>query len=165
MKRKESTLPGIGKLFPKPLLLSLLAWIGCCASLFAAPQQEPRKVTGVVMDEQEVTLPGATVQVGKSTRGVITDLDGKFEIEVSPSDELTVSYIGYETQTVKVGNRSALKIVMRQVANELENVTVVAFGKQKKESMTTSIETIDPKELKIPTGNLTAALAGRRPWC
>ena len=161
MKRKESTLSGIGKLFPKPLLLSLLAWIGCCASLFAAPQQEPRKVTGVVMDEQEVTLPGATVQVGKSTRGVITDLDGKFEIEVSPSDELTVSYIGYETQTVKVGNRSALKIVMRQVANELENVTVVAFGKQKKESMTTSIETIDPKELKIPTGNLTAALAGR----
>lgn len=143
------------------LLLFLLACGVYANPLFAATDQEPRKVTGIVTDELDTPLPGATVQVEKSTKGVITDLDGKFEIQVSGNDKLVVSYIGYETKTVSVGDRNSLTIKLSPKSNELNDVTVVAFGKQKKESMTTAIETIDPKELKVPTGNLTAALAGR----
>lgn len=149
---------GILKLF---LLLLCMAGTSVFNQVLAAADQEPLKVTGVVFDELDTPLPGATVQVDKSTKGVITDLDGKFEIEVLPTDKLLISYVGYETKLVTIGDKKSLVVKLETKANELQDVTVVAFGKQKKESMTSAIETINPKELKLPTGNLTAALAGR----
>ncbi|WP_148372490.1 SusC/RagA family TonB-linked outer membrane protein [Bacteroides bouchesdurhonensis] len=149
---------GILKLF---LLLLCMAGTSVFNQVLAATDQEPLKVTGVVFDELDTPLPGATVQVDKSTKGVITDLDGKFEIEVLPTDKLLISYVGYETKLVTIGDKKSLVVKLETKANELQDVTVVAFGKQKKESMTSAIETINPKELKLPTGNLTAALAGR----
>ena len=154
--KKESV--GILKLF---LLLLCIAGTSVFNQVLAAADQGPLKVTGVVFDELDSPLPGATVQVDKSTKGVITDLDGKFEIEVLPTDKLLISYVGYETKSITIGDKKSILVKLEPKANELQDVTVVAFGKQKKESMISAIETIDPKELKIPTGNLTAALAGR----
>lgn len=125
-----------------------------------APLQQ-KTITGVVLDEFGTPLPGATIQVDKSTRGVSTDMDGSFEISVASSDKLIISYLGYDSQTITVGNQNRLVIKLLPKANELEDVTVVAFGKQKKGSVVSSIETIEPKELKVPSSNLTTALAGR----
>lgn len=119
------------------------------------------KVTGVVLDDKGVALTGATVQVKGETRGQIVGSDGKFEITVKPSDELIVSFLGFENAMVKVGDQRELKIMLVPQDNELEEVVVTAFGRQKKASVVSSIETIGAKELRMPSSNLTAALAGR----
>lgn len=124
--------------------------------------QQQVTVRGKVIEaETGEPLPGVSVMVDKSPRGVITDLDGTFEIKVSSSDKLVFSFLGMETQTVVVGNKTAFDIVMAPAISELEEFEVVAFGKQKKESMIAAITTIKPSELKVPSSNLTTALAGR----
>ena len=139
---------GILKMF---LLLLCIVGTSVFNQALAVVDQSPIKVIGVVSDELNTPLPGAAVQVDKSTKGVITDLDGKFEIEVLSTDKLLISYVGYETEVITIGDKKTLYVKMTPKTNELQDVTVVAFGKQRKESMTSAIETINPKELKMPT--------------
>ncbi|TKG96927.1 TonB-dependent receptor [Puteibacter caeruleilacunae] len=120
-----------------------------------------KKITGTVSDDSGNSLPGATVTVLGTTRGVITDIDGKYSIDVSPSDKLVFSFIGMENQTIDVGSQQTINVTMREKADELDEVTVVAFGKQKKESVLSSIESINTAELKVPSSNLTTAFAGK----
>ncbi|GAP72693.1 TonB dependent receptor [Candidatus Symbiothrix dinenymphae] len=88
-------------------------------------------------------------------------MDGSFKIDVSPTDVLEVSFLGYDTYTVAVGDKASFVIPLKPKSNELDEVTVVAFGKQKKESVISSISTINTKDLKVPSSNLSTALAGR----
>ena len=121
----------------------------------------PFTVFRSVADETNQPIPGATILVQNSTRGVVTDELGKFEITVLPSDKLVISFIGLETKTIPIGDKTTLSIVLLPKANELDGVTVVAFAKQKKESVVGAITTVTPKDLKVPSSNLTTALAGR----
>ncbi|MDR2775780.1 MAG: TonB-dependent receptor [Tannerella sp.] len=118
-------------------------------------------VRGIVMDEFNETLPGVNITVEGNTRGVATDLDGSFSIEVLPTDKLIFSYLGMQEQTIPVGDKREFTVIMLEKTDELEEVTVVAFGRQKKESVSAAITTVRPSELKIPSSNLTTALAGR----
>ena len=123
--------------------------------------QTQNTVKGKVTEaETGEPLPGVSIMVEKSTRGVITDLDGSFEIKVLPSDKLVFSFVGMETQVIEVGNKTYIEVELRQVQSELEEVTIVAFGKQKKASVIGAITTVNPKDLKVPSSNLTTALAG-----
>lgn len=124
-------------------------------------QQQTKTVTGTVVDEDGAPIPGATIMVKGTTRGMITDVDGKFEIKVKDSDVLQVSFVGYETKEVPVEGKTDFIVPMSQQVDELEEVTVVAFAKQKKESVLSSITTVETEDLKIPSSNLTTALAGR----
>ncbi len=124
--------------------------------------QQGKTVTGKVVDEEGVPLPGVTVTVLGETRGVITDVDGKFEItKIEPSNKLVFSFIGMESEIVDVGSETKFNVTLKDKATELDDVTVVGFGKQKKESVVASITTVKPAELKIPSSNLTTALAGK----
>lgn len=105
-------------------------------------------------------LPGVTIRVIKSTRGVSTDLDGSFEIKASPSESLEFSYLGMKTQIIKVGAQNVLNVQMEEQGNELDEVQIVAFGKQKKESVVGSITTVRAEDLRAPSSNLTTSLAG-----
>ena len=119
-------------------------------------------IKGTVVDPEGTPLPGVTVQVKGKTNGTATTLDGKYALaNVSPNDELEFLYIGFEKQTIKVGNQQEINVVMKEDATELEELTVVAFQKQKKESVISSITTVSPKELKVPSSNLTTAFAGK----
>ena len=126
-----------------------------------AAVQEQKKVTGTVADEKGDPLPGATVTIQGTTRGVITDPNGYFTIDVNSTDVMVVSFIGMETIEVPVGARLLFNIVLPQKSEELEDVTIVAFAKQKKESVIASITTVEPSDLKVPSSNLTTSLAGR----
>ena len=119
------------------------------------------RVTGVVKDESGETLPGVAIQIKGSTRGVTTDLDGSFSIEVKETDVLIFSYLGMEDQAVSVGSNNTFNINMKEKIDELEEVEIVAFAKQKKESVIASVATVKPAELKVPSSNLTTAFAGR----
>ena len=123
---------------------------------------QSRKVQGVVFeDETGQPLPGATVSIEGTTRGAIADLDGSFEISnVKPTDKLKVEFAGKETLIVPVNDQKNFMFKLKDQANELEGTTIVAFGTQKKESVIGSISTIDVATLKVPSSNLTTALAG-----
>lgn len=123
---------------------------------------QTRTVRGVVFEEETgQPLPAATVSIDGTTRGVITDLDGSFELSgVKPTDKLKVEFVGKETQVIPVEDRKSFMIKLKDMANELEGTTIVAFGTQKKESVIGSITSIDVQTLKVPSSNLTTALAG-----
>jgi hypothetical protein len=128
-----------------------------------SPQQSNNDiVTGRIVDKDGETLPGVAVTIVGSVRGVITDEDGFFEIRnVAVGTKLSASYIGMQTKEFTYEGKPNVVIVMEENVNELDEVTVVAFGKQKKESVISSITTVNIKDLKVPTSNLTTALSGR----
>ena len=120
-----------------------------------------KKITGKVFDSFGETLPGAAIMVVGSTRGVTTDIDGTFSLDVLPTEKIIISFLGLESQTVQVGSKNSFIFKLKESVDQLDEVTVVAFGKQKKESVIASVSTIRPSELKVPSSNLTTSLAGR----
>lgn len=141
----------------KKIVLSLILVLAPLAVL-----AQTKTIKGVIYEEETgETMPGATVSVEGSTRGVMTDLDGSFELTgVKPTDKLKFECLGKETQVLQVGTMTNFVVKLKNAANELDEVTVVAFGKQRKESVIGSISTVDVKTLKVPSSNLTTALAG-----
>ena len=119
-------------------------------------------VSGTVVDIDGVPLPGVTVLEKDTSNGVVTDLDGKYVMASSTSSStLVFSYLGFETKLVNLENRRSLDVILSENIESLEEVQVVAFQKQKKNSVIGSINTIKPEELKLPSSNLTASFAGR----
>lgn len=141
----------------KKIVLSLIFVLAPLAVL-----AQTKTIKGVIYEEETgETMPGATVSVVGSTKGVMTDLDGSFELTgVKPTDKLKFECLGKETQVLQVGTMTNFVVKLKNAANELDEVTVVAFGKQRKESVIGSISTVDVKTLKVPSSNLTTALAG-----
>jgi TonB-linked SusC/RagA family outer membrane protein len=127
----------------------------------AASSGKRSSVQGLVVDEREETVPGASITVKGTPRGVTTDTDGTFVIDVSPSDVLEISFLGYETFSVPVGKQTYISVKLEPKKNELDEVTIVGFGRQKKESVVSSIQTVNTKDLIVPSSNLTTAFAGR----
>ena len=124
--------------------------------------QQKVKVTGRVVDSTGEPLPGAAVVIQGTPQGVTTDMDGNFSMEVDLNAKLEISYLGMEKEVLTASELQKNKVVqLKDQTDELEEVTVVAFAKQKKESVLASVSTIKPAELKAPTSNLTTALAGR----
>ena len=123
--------------------------------------EQKKRLSGTVKDTKGLPLPGVTVVVKGTTLGTITDNDGIFSIEANPTDKLVFSFVGMESKTIDVGDQKTINVQLQEKANELEEVAVVAFGTQKKESVVAAITTIKPGNLKVPSSNLTTALAGR----
>ena len=129
--------------------------------LFSLFAQSNVTVTGIITDETDTPMAGASIVVKGSTRGVMTGGDGSYSISVRTTDILEFSFIGYQTIMVAVENQRKIDVKLLPKANEMEEVIVTAFGKQKKESVVSSIETVRVADLLIPGTNLTNALAGR----
>jgi TonB-linked SusC/RagA family outer membrane protein len=119
------------------------------------------KISGSVYDDNNELLAGITVSVRGTTQGVVTDNKGEYTLTV-PNDSciLVFSALGYQTQETKIGKRRIITVIMKEEVEEIGEVTVVAFGTQRKESVIGSVTTINPAELKVPSSNLTTALAG-----
>lgn len=117
-------------------------------------------ITGTVGDAIG-PLPGANVVVKGTNTGVTTDLDGSYSINVNTSDVLVFSYVGFESQEIAYTNQTSIDVVLQEDSDELSEVVLVGFGKQRKTDLIGSVTSISPSELKIPSSNLTTALAGR----
>ena len=123
--------------------------------------QQSRKVTGKVSDA-DGALIGATVMEKGTSNGVITDMDGNFTINVNPGATLVVSYVGYITQEVRVGNQSNLNIVLDTESGNLNEVVVIGYGTQRREAVTGSVANIGGEKLnQIAATNAAQALQGR----
>jgi TonB-linked SusC/RagA family outer membrane protein len=130
-------------------------------AIIEAPQK--RLVSGVVNDAEGDPIPGVSITVFGSARGVITDFDGKFEIDnVDSNNKLVFSYLGMVSQTVEVGDKTKLEITLISKTEALEAVTIVAYGTQEKESVVGSISSVNMTQLaKVASSDITSALAGQ----
>jgi len=129
-------------------------------------QQKKLIVTGTVIDQNtKEPLIGVNVKVSGTSIGSITDVNGKYSIAIPYSEAtLAFSYIGYATKEVNVKDKKIVDVALMEDSKALEEVVVVGYTKQRKETMIGSVSTITTKDLKqSPTANINNALAGRLP--
>lgn len=101
-----------------------------------------KKITGIVKDEADLPVVGANVIVPQTKKGVITDMNGNFSLEVVAGDEVEISYLGYTTQKIKISAQSFLNVVLREDAKSLNEVVVVGYGSVKKSDLTGSVASV-----------------------
>ena len=124
-------------------------------------KQVTRKITGTVLDAKGEPVIGANVLVKGTTNGTITDMDGKFMLNVS-NGILEVSFIGYQTQQIQIGRKSSFSITLKEDSELLNEVVVVGYGVMKKSDLTGSVGTVKAKDIqKMPVASVDQALQGR----
>lgn len=128
-------------------------------------QQQKRTITGTVTDSNDEPLPGVSIVIKGTTEGTVTDIDGLYTLpNVEDGAVLEFSFIGLESQEVKVNGKSTIDITMIEETTGLDQVVVVGYGTTKKASVTGSISSVKTEELtKVPSSNVTSNLAGRLP--
>ncbi len=125
---------------------------------------EQTTITGTVLDEAGVSVPGANIVVKGTTKGSVTDFDGKFSILASTGDVLEVSYIGFLSQTVNLTGQSNITITLVEDAALLDEVVVVGYGTQKRSDITGAISSVTAKDFaEQPIAIASDVLQGRSP--
>ena len=141
--------------------LTLIALLCLNISLFA---QDGSTITGTIVDEANVPIPGVNVIITGTTTGTSTDFDGIYSINASSGDILQFSYIGYVTQNVTVGSQSTINITMVEDAALLDEVVVVGYGTRKKSHLTGAVSKVGGDEVAaIQAARVDDALAGKLP--
>lgn len=126
--------------------------------------QQKKTITGVVTDDLGEPIIGANVIEKGTTNGIITDINGKFTLDIAPGAVIQFSYIGYNTQEVKVGNQSTLAIQLVEDTQALSEVVVVGYGIQRKVTTTGAVTKLEGDEInKMTVVNATKALQGLSP--
>ena len=139
------------------------SYAGTMESNSVAIVQQTIKATGTVVDETGEPLIGVSVLVKGTTTGTVTDLDGKFSIDVAQGATLAFSFIGYKEVTVKA-NGQPINIVLKEDSEQLDEVVVVGYGTQKKVNVTGAVGMVDSKVLMArPVTNVAQALQGTVP--
>ena len=141
----------------KIFLFSICALFACAINSHAQSL-----VKGTVTDGTGEPLPGVSIVVKGTTNGTVTDMDGKYSIQAAAKDILSFSYIGMTNQDIKVAGRTVINIVMKDDVAALDEVIVVGYGVQKKQSLTGAVSAMKGDELlKAPSTNVTQMLAGK----
>ena len=119
------------------------------------------EVKGKVVDEKGEPIAGATIVVYGTSQGVATDADGRYTLRMVPDGVIEVSFIGYKKETISLKGKTIMNVTLQPTSENIEEVQVVAFGAQKKESVVSAITTIRPMDLKSSSSDLTSQLTGK----
>ena len=152
------------------LLMSAMALLGLGYSSNAnaagdvqSVQQATKKITGTVVDAQGPVIGASVVEKG-TTNGTVTDFDGNFSLNVNPGATIVISFIGFETQEIKVGNQDNFQITMKDDNAVLEEVVVVGYGTQKKKLVTGATVQVKGEDIaKLNTTNALTAMQASTP--
>lgn len=127
--------------------------------------QENRKIIGVVLDESNMPIPGASVSVAGTEIATTTDFDGKFTVNVPATTlVLSFSYVGFETKAVNIKNKTEIRVILIESAAQLDEVVVVGYGTEQRRNVTASISTVKMQDIKaLPKANVAEMLEGRLP--
>lgn len=119
-------------------------------------------VSGVVTDETGEALPGVGISIPGTTQGTVSNIDGKYTIDAPSKGTLTFSYVGYSPQTINVGGRTVINVIMKEDSQLLEEVVVVGYGTMKKSDLTGAVTSVknDAIQKSVPT-SLDQVLQGR----
>jgi TonB-linked SusC/RagA family outer membrane protein len=141
------------------------AFTGNASTSTAAPGKKNYSfvLKGTVIDENDETLPGASIRVKGTTNGAVTDVNGKFIIEIgTEQDSIVVSFIGYKSKTLMVGNRKTITVKLEPDGKQLDDVQVVGYGTQKKANLVGSVSSVSVSEIqKFSTPALSNAIGGK----
>ncbi|MBP1640489.1 MAG: outer membrane protein SusC, starch binding [Bacteroidetes bacterium] len=119
-------------------------------------------VKGTVKDATNATLPGVNVRIQGSSSGTITDVDGKYSIQVPANAKLEFSFVGYSSQILAVNGKSVINITLAEDTKALSEVVVVGYGTQRREAVTGSVASMNGDKLRdVPAANIARALQGR----
>ncbi|MCC4212009.1 SusC/RagA family TonB-linked outer membrane protein [Leeuwenhoekiella parthenopeia] len=130
--------------------------------IFGFAHAQLNTINGNVLDSNGMPLPGASILVEGTNRGTQSDFDGNFSIEASAEDILQISYVGFTTQKVNVGQQTNLRITLSEDAAALDEVVVVGYGTQKKSVVTGAISSVKASELEsLPNNRIEQSLQGR----
>ncbi len=122
-------------------------------------------ITGKVTDDHNATLPGVTVLIAGTQTGIQTDVEGKYSIKAKPTDKLVFSFMGYESTTIAVNNKSVINVSLQPSTTGLEEVVVVGYGTQKRKDITGAVSKVAVSELQMaPVLSFGEALAGTFGW-
>ncbi|WP_242156321.1 SusC/RagA family TonB-linked outer membrane protein [Aestuariivivens sediminis] len=131
----------------------------CTAFLNVHAQQIA--LSGSVVDEMGVPLPGVNIIVDGTTRGTQTDFDGNYSINATPSEVITFSYVGMKSISVLVGNQTNIRVTMETDA-QLDEVVVIGYGTKKIDDVVGSVAIVDPEEMtKVATADVGEMLRGQ----
>ena len=120
------------------------------------------KVSGAVVDNAGVPLPGVNVIEKGTNNGVVADFDGNFNLTVNSQGTLVFSFIGMKTKEIPVEGQILINVTLIEDTQSLDEVVVVGYGSQKREAVTGSVATVKMAEVEdLPVGNLASALVGR----
>lgn len=128
--------------------------------------QQGKTITGTVLDHTNVPIIGANIVVKGTTNGTITDIDGHFSLEVNKGTVLQVSYIGYQTQEITVGDKNHLSIILKEDVEALDELVVTALGiKREEKALGYSVQKMDGDDMPAAksvdiTSSLTGKIAG-----
>ena len=127
--------------------------------------QQKRKVKGKVTDKDGLSLPGVSVVAKGTSNGTITDNEGRYNVDIDPKNTiLHFSFVGMKSQDVTISGKAEIDVVLEDDIQGVEEVVVVAYGKQKRETVTGAVASIQTKLIKqSPSANLAVTLAGRLP--
>ncbi len=150
------------------LVISFL--LVCLPSMYAETNEtnnvnQEKSVTGTVTDDSGEALIGASISLKGTSRGIITDMDGRFSIQVPDGNAiLIVSYIGYKSKEITVGNNMDLSVVLEEDMGQLEEVVVIGYGVQKKKLITGSTVQVKGDDVqKLNTVSVLGALQSQTP--
>lgn len=125
------------------------------------PDDKKQRISGVITDANGEPVIGANVIESGTVNGTITDLNGKYSLEVSPNSTLQITYVGYDTQEIKIGGQTTINIELKEDSQALEEVIVVGYGVQKKVNLTGAVSQVSSKVLENrPITNLSQGLQG-----
>ena len=120
------------------------------------------ELTGQIVDTAGDGIIGASIMQKGSSNGTVSDADGKFKLNVPPTATITVSCVGYESQTINLNGRTSLRLTLKESSQMLDEMVVVGYGMMKKSDMTGALSSVEGKELaKKATTNPAEALQGR----
>ena len=123
--------------------------------------QQSKKISGIITDEKGEPIIGANIAVVGTTIGIISDMDGKYELEVLEGAEVKVSYIGYNPQSFKVTQKTSYNIVLKEDSEMIDEVVVVGYGTIKKSDISGSVVSVDKEQMmKRNPLNLAQGLQG-----
>ena len=130
----------------------------------SVPVTQDRKVTGIITDERGEPIIGANVVVKGTSKGTVTDLNGEYSIEANGKSILLISYIGYLSEEVAVGNNKTLNIQLKEDAQKLDEVVVIGYGTQKRSNLSGAISKVTSEVIESkPVTNVLSALQGEIP--
>ncbi|GGF24493.1 SusC/RagA family TonB-linked outer membrane protein [Echinicola rosea] len=123
---------------------------------------QDKDITGIVSDiSTGETIPGVNILIDGTSQGTVTDLDGRFSIAANTGDVLVFSYIGYVTKNITIDNESNINVGMETDSKQLDEIVVIGYGEQSRETLTSSVAKLDKKVLEnIPFTNAASALKG-----
>ena len=107
---------------------------------------QARNITGTIVDENGEALPGVTVAIEGTTRGVSTGIDGHYSISASPKEVLLISFVGMATERIPVGDRTVINATMKASLAEIEEIVVIGYGTQRKADVTSAVASVKKEE-------------------